>query len=362
MPLTSSWDRFFAALRIEEPDRVPVSDVDVDIGVLEGCIGRRLSSEGERARALAEIDFDMVVARHRLLGHGQHILGPRDHSWEPEWIDDATYKGEWGEIRRMTPGMESPVDGIIRTADDLGDFDIPDPAREGRSGPVREAVRALGEETPVFALVHDAFELPWMMRGSITRLVTDYHRQPRLARELARISTRFNIEMARILLDEGAAGILSGDDYAFSTGPFMNPEQFETFIYPYLRQLIRAVHKKGAPFIKHTDGMIWPVIGLILKAGPDVLNPIQSEAGMELTRVKQAFGSRTALMGNVDCGPTLHFGSVRDVEREVSRCMSQGASGGGFILSSSNTIYRGTRPENLLAMTRAAKRTGRHRP
>jgi len=360
--LTSSWERFFAAIRLQEPDRVPVSDVDVDTGVLERCVGRGLSSEGERARTLAEIGFDMVVARHRILGHGQHILGPRDQNWEPEWIDEATYRGEWGEIRKITPGMESPVDGIILTPEDLEDFDIPDPGREGRSGPVKEAVRALGEETPVFALVHDAFELPWMMRGSITRLISDYRRQPGLARKLARISTRFNVEIAKILLDEGAAGILSGDDYAFSTGPFMNPEQFETFIYPYLRELIRAVHRKGAPFIKHTDGMIWPIIDPILRAGPDVLNPIQGEAGMELTQVKEAFGSRIALMGNVDCGPTLHFGSVQDVEREVSRCMHQAASGGGFILSSSNTIYRGTRPENLLAMVRAVKRAGRHGP
>ncbi len=360
--MTSSWNRFFAALEMEEPDRVPVSDVDVDAGVLEKCIGRRLSTEGERAKALAQIGFDMVVARHRLLGHGQHILGPRDPDWEPEWIDAATYKGEWGEIRKLTSEMESPVDGIIRTLDDLEDFHIPDPARQGRASPVREAVEALGEETPVFALVHDAFELPWMMRGSIARLVADYRRQPRLAEKLARISTRFNIEMAKILLDEGAAGILTGDDYAFSTGPFMSPDQFRTFIYPYLRQLIRAVHRRGAPFIKHTDGNLWPILDLIVEAGPDALNPIQSEAGMRLAQVKRRFGSRIALMGNVDCGAILHFGSVGDVRKEVSRCMSEGASGGGFILSSSNTIYRGTRPQNLLAMVRGARHIGRYRP
>ncbi len=347
-------------MSLEEPDRVPLSDVGVDAGVLEAVLGRKLTSEGDWARANAEVGFDMVVSRHRLLGHGQNILGHTTGEWEPKWIDASTYVGEWGEIRKVTVDMESPVDGLIRSPDDLADFEIPDPEKEGRIDPLRDAVRALGEETPVFALIHDAFELPWMMRGRIERLVMDYFRNPRFAKKLATISTDFNIEMAKILLDEGAAGIVTGDDYAFASGPFMTPKHFEVFVYPYLRKLIRVVHGKGAPFLKHTDGMIWPIIEMILDAGPDILNPIQTEAGMKLPDVKEAFGSQVALMGNVDCGPTLHYGSTEDVAQEVSRCMLEGAPGGGFILSSSNTIYKGTRPENLVAMIQTAKRMGRY--
>jgi uroporphyrinogen decarboxylase len=257
--------------------------------------------------------------------------------------------------------MDAPIDGIIKSSEDLDEFPVPEPEKEGRLDPVRDAVRSLGEEVPVFALVHDAFELPWIMRGSISRLVTDYHRRPKLAARLARIATDFNVEMSKILLDEGVAGIITGDDYAFTSGPFMSPKHFRIFVYPYLRELVRAVHRRGAPFIKHTDGMIWPIMDLILDTGPDVLNPIQTEAGMMLDDVKGQLGHRIAIMGNVDCGPTMHYGSIHDVEREVSRCVRQGAMGGGYILSSSNTIYRGTRPGNLAAMVRAAEHLGRYR-
>ncbi len=359
--MTSSYRRFFDAISLDEPDRVPLSDVDVDLDVLQQAIGRKLCSEADRARALADLGFDMVVARHRLLGHGQSILGRPDPVWEPRWIDRDTYQGEWGEIRRRTAQMDAPIDGVIRSEEDLDDFPLPDPEKEGRVNPVREAIRSLGADCPVFALIHDAFELPWIMRGGIPRLISDYHRRPKLARRLARITTDFNVEMANILLDEGAAGILTGDDYAFANGPFMSPKQFKAFVYPYLRKLIRAVHRRGAPFIKHTDGMIWPIMDLILDAGPEVLNPIQTEAGMMLEDVKARLGDRIALMGNVDCGPVMHFGSVQDVTREVSRCIHQGATGGGYILSSSNTIYRGTRPQNLLAMASATRHLGRYR-
>jgi uroporphyrinogen decarboxylase len=358
--LVTSAGRFFAAVSMEEPDRVPVSDVGVDPGVVQGAIGRRLESEGQWALSLARLGFDMVVSRHRILGHGQKILGPSPQDWEPEWLDSSTYLGEWGEIRRVTSNMETPVDGVIRVPEDLDDFEIPDPEKPGRMDPVREAVEALGEDTPVFALLHDAFELPWMMRGSIARLVSDYHRNPGLARRLARISTDFNVEMAKILLDEGAAGIVTGDDYAFASGPFMTPEHFKQYIHPYLKELIRCVHRRGACFIKHTDGMIWPILDMILDAKPDVLNPIQTEAGMALPDVKDSVGSRLALMGNVDCGEVLHYGTPKDVDAEVERCLAEGAPGGGFILSSSNTIYAGTPPGNMLAMLDSLRKRGRY--
>jgi uroporphyrinogen decarboxylase len=356
----TSMDRFLSAIYLEEPDTVPISDAGVDSGVAGQVVGRELKSEGEWARALVDIGFDMVVSRHRILGHGQSILGPPRKDWEPEWLDESRYLGEWAEIRRVTPDMEAPVDGTIRHSEDLDAFQIPDPEKPGRADPVREAVSTLGEDTPVFALLHDAFELPWIMRGGISKLVTDYHRNPGLAKKLADISTDFNIEMAKILLDEGATGIITGDDYAFASGPFMSPGQFEEFVFPYLRKLIRTVHSKGAPFIKHTDGMIWPIMVDILKSGPDVLNPIQTEAGMDLLEVKDTCGDHIALMGNVDCGPTLHYGSLEDVHREVVRSIREGAPGGGYILSSSNTIYRGTRPENLRRMIKSTRECGKY--
>lgn len=359
--MMTSRERFLAATRLEEPDRVPISDVGVSPSVVERSIGRRLSSEAEWARAQAEMGFDMIVSRHRLLGHGQNILGETPPGWEPEWIDDRTYIGEWGEIRKVASNMESPVDGIIRNEDDLEDFDIPDPHKDGRADPVEEAVNALGEDTPVFALIHDAFELPWMMRGRIERLVTDYYRNPRLAERLTEISTDFNIEMAKILLDAGATGIVTGDDYAFSSGPFMTPEHFERFIYPYLRKLVRVVHRRGAPFLKHTDGQIWPIMEPIIESKPDILNPIESEAGMDLGEVKNRLGHRIALMGNVDCGPILHYGTREQVAEDVRRCVRDGAAEGGFILSSSNTIYDGCRPENVKAMIEYTHRIGRYR-
>jgi hypothetical protein len=51
-------------------------------------------------------------------------------------------------------------------------------------------------------------------------------------------------------------------------------------------------------------------------------------------------------------------GTPAEVEREVSQCIAKAATGGGFILSSSNTIHSGVRPENYFAMLSTLKERG----
>ncbi len=64
------------------------------------------------------------------------------------------------------------------------------------------------------------------------------------------------------------------------------------------------------------------------------------------------------MFGNVDCLDLLVFGSPEMVEEAVKTCIAEGSHGGGHILCSSNSLHPGVRPENALAMFRAAKKYG----
>ena len=63
-------------------------------------------------------------------------------------------------------------------------------------------------------------------------------------------------------------------------------------------------------------------------------------------------------MGNVDCGNLLTFGTEEEVIKETKKCLDIGAPGGGYILSSSNSIHSGVKPENFLAMMKTVKKYG----
>ena len=79
------------------------------------------------------------------------------------------------------------------------------------------------------------------------------------------------------------------------------------------------------PIIKRTDGNIWPILDGLLEAGFDGIHPIQPQC-MDIKQVK-------------------------DMIRKA-------APGGGYILSSSNSVHPGCKGENVVAMFEAAKKYG----
>jgi uroporphyrinogen decarboxylase len=94
--------------------------------------------------------------------------------------------------------------------------------------------------------------------------------------------------------------------------------------------------------------------------GIDCINPLEPVANMDVAEVKQKYGGRIAIMGNIDCGDLLCNGSEEDVEAAVKECIRKGAPGGGLIISSSNSIHSGVDPRNYEVMIRTAKKYGKY--
>jgi len=87
---------------------------------------------------------------------------------------------------------------------------------------------------------------------------------------------------------------------------------------------------------------------------------LEPAAGVDLGKVKRAFGDNLVLVGNVDvavlCGSDLN-----EVRNEVTRCIEQGASGGGYMLSSCNSIFKGMNAASIAEMYQYAGRVGLYR-
>jgi uroporphyrinogen decarboxylase len=140
----------------------------------------------------------------------------------------------------------------------------------------------------------------------------------------------------------------------------MSPAAFGHFLQPRLRKMIDMIHEQGALCIKHSDGNLYSLLDMIVSAGPDGLNPIEPVAGMELRRVKQLVGDRVCVVGNIDCAHLLPHGTVDEVRDAVRQAIAEAAAGGGYMLSSSNSIHSSCNPANFVAMVRAAHEFGRY--
>jgi hypothetical protein len=78
---------------------------------------------------------------------------------------------------------------------------------------------------------------------------------------------------------------------------------------------------------------------------------------LELTRNNQKLG-KAGVLGNIDCRYLLPFGTEEEVEESVKETIEKAAPGGGYIISSSNSIHPGCKAENYMAMIKAAHKYG----
>ena len=132
-----------------------------------------------------------------------------------------------------------------------------------------------------------------------------------------------------------------------------------------LRTIVKSLRKKldDTTLIKNISGCgyIFDNIPYIIESGIKALIGIDVDAGMELEKVKQKFGDKLVLMGNVDCGNVLCQPDLDLVRKEVERCIKEGAKGGGYFIASSSSLHKGVLPENAVEMLKWAKVIGKYK-
>ncbi|MFO8082137.1 MAG: uroporphyrinogen decarboxylase family protein, partial [Armatimonadota bacterium] len=105
---------------------------------------------------------------------------------------------------------------------------------------------------------------------------------------------------------------------------------------------------------------VWPILESMVDAGIDAIDPLEPIAHMDIGEVKEAYGDRIALCGNVDCGELLSRGTPEQVVAAVKETIAKASPGGGHILASSNSIHPAVKPENYRAMIDTAKEFGQY--
>lgn len=267
---------------------------------------------------------------------------------------------EWEYVSQDTNeehGIE--VESPIKSMADFERYTPPDPHAPWRFAAVDETVQKYKGDKAVIVHLNDVFSLPRYLM-SMQDLLMAIVSQPELVRCLVEMSVRINLELAKEVVARGVKIVYTGDDYAYNKGPLMSPKHFREFFYPGLCQVMQGYKELGLYVIKHTDGNLWKIIDMIVDSGIDCLDPIDPVAGMDLGEVKAKYGNRVALKGNVDCAQLMTFGTPDEVMDAIKEALRKGMSGGGFILSSSNSIQSAVKPENYVAMLLALREYGRY--
>ena len=178
--------------------------------------------------------------------------------------------------------------------------------------------------------------------------------------EIAIITDRvmeYELEKAKLFIDNGADGIFFADDIAFNAGVFLPPSIMDDLVWPYYRRIVKEIKKhKNVPVFAHSDGDLNQVLDKYVEFEFDGLQSLQPSAGMDIKKIKHRYGDRLCLWGNLDLDYLMSFGTPEEVRKTVRETIDAANIDGGFILSTCNTMVDSIPPENVLAMMEEAER------
>jgi len=332
-------ERVLAALRGEEPDRVPYCELAVD-----RAFANRLMNWGEQINQGTDLeapDYTAEEAKALAARMGRdnicYILKPTIYAQKVPGDDGRLFYG----------------DGLIKTEDDLDMLQLPDPYDDALYAGAEEFAKNKGEYAACLTTRLGVFNA-WLSMGVEAFCIALYENRPFFEEVLDRYYNWSAVVAERICqLDFDV--YFATDDMAFNTQTFFSTKVFREFILPRHR---RVTEKITIPLVMHSDGNFSLFMEDFLSFGVAGLHPFEKEA-MDIRQVKRDYGDRVCLLGNVDLN-LLGIGTPEEVDEEVRGLIRDVAPGGGYIVTSGNSIAGYLRPENVLAMTEAVRKYGKY--
>jgi uroporphyrinogen-III decarboxylase len=156
---------------------------------------------------------------------------------------------------------------------------------------------------------------------------------------------------------------IDGFDFGTQNREMFSPAMFERYHFPCYKKQCDWIHQHTPwKIAKHCCGALPRLIEPMIRAGIDILNPVQTSAkGMDPAWLKATFGDRmTYWGGGVDTQHVFSFGTPEQVCEDVRSRIRIFAPGGGFIWAAVHNVQYDVPPANILAALETVREEGRY--
>ena len=397
----TSRERLLAAIEHREPDRVPICFRDVaplehlwrdpferalvlrDMGVDDKLFLHPPVTDA------AEVEVDAVGSLYAVYGTGMWPIHP--DVTVREW-EDVSSDGRYTIVHKALDTPKGPlvmaarrtddwrvtslplvsdhlwsrgVEFLIKGEDDLDRlrYILHDPL-SGDLSEFRERVGAV----KTFAAKHDilvegdvnaASNIALSLRGP-TNLMCDSVENPAFIEELLDIIMDWNMKRLELILDIGVDTVYHTACY--ETTAFWSPEMYRRFFRPLLERKLTLIHEAGARLHYYMDLGVMPLIDDFGEMGIDILSTLDPApfGDTDIAEVKKRIGDRVCLWGGVDVPHVIERGTPEQVRQAVRDVIEIAADGGGFVLSTADSVWDAGAYDNVMAFIVAGLEYGRY--
>jgi len=333
-------DDFLACAEGRPPTRMPLFALGLEFDYLRaGLTYRSMRHDvdgmvSSQVRAVRDYDYDWA------------IIFPDDYvEFEPlglEMRDDEDH-----------PTMPSHYLPLER--DTLRRFAIPDFQRAMRCPVHLEMLRrtkeALGDRVLVMGRIGAPFSTLGLIYG-IDELMYRMVIEPDLVRDNISFFVEHQIAFGKAQLEAGADLLWLGD--CCSASKFISLRHFMDFAFEPAARVAEALTGAGGLLIYHNNETETSYLKEQVQLPVHAVNVGE---GPSIAALKREIAPRTALMGNFD--PMMLRDSSPDLVAAVAeRMVRDNLPGGRYMFNTGEGIMQNSKPENVLAMAKAARRAG----
>jgi uroporphyrinogen decarboxylase len=329
-------------------------------------------TEDLRERVIEHAGTDDLIGHYGMVDLGglsfdrPEGLPPLDFTryWEGEDLPEGTTIDDHGVA--MAPsgfyhfwGYISPLRNASALAEletypieDIGGWDV-----SGLSAQVQERH---AEGKVAGGWVGHMYETAWQIRGYV-QFLTDMLERPTWAECLLERLMQRNMLRATAFARAGADMIHCGDDIANQQAMMFAPDLWRRMMLSRWRQVWQRVKtiSPDCEIFYHSDGNILDVVGDLIEAGVDILNPLQPEC-LDVDAVHRRYGKRLTFDGCIGTQSTMPFGSPAEVRKRVHEVIDRYGREGGLIISPTHVLEPEVPLENIDALFAACHEYGRN--
>jgi uroporphyrinogen decarboxylase len=347
------FNRVIAALKHEEPDRVPLVEALITHEIQSQFLGRTVTEDdlASQVEFWTQAGYDYVPLTVGMMTPGKVT----QESQISKTIRDVMLRdGINGEEQKswnleQTSWIHSERDFEAFPWDEVAKLDFDQ---------FYEVQPLLPRGMKIVALSGKIFTLTWMLMGFENFGVNLMINPGFVERVFTQIGQIQLAALEKIKSIPNVAAVWAVDDLAFGSGPIIRPQALRDYVFPWYREMARQCHKEGLFFFFHSDGVLWDLMDDLIDLGIDALHPIDPTC-MDINEVKRRVGHRICILGNIS-NEILMTGTPEEVEELVKSRIRDLAPGGGYCLGSGNSVPEWAKFENYMAMRDAGLKYGRY--
>jgi len=227
-------------------------------------------------------------------------------------------------------------------------------ADEQRREAGERAAFCLSLNYPGFHFFNDIFD------GGLPAATYAYMDHPEIFENLRAFLHDHRVAHAEQMLDYGPDILYLGGS---GTLTLSSPEWVREFTLPTIKALTKMAKEADIPTMLHSCGKSSLLVEMFAnETDLSCINPLEQPpmGDADLKEVKEKFGDRLALSGNILTTEIMLMGSPKDVDDACRQAIEDAGEGGGFLLMSGDQCGRDTPDENIFAFVEAAKRHGKY--